>query len=148
MATIKGGGRLGEKLKVIADHIGSAKSVRVGYFENRTYPDGTPVAMIAAIQNFGAPAAGIPPRPFFSNMVRSKSAEWGPRLAKLLAASNYDAQQALGELGEDIAGDLRQSVLETNSPPLKPATIRRKGFDKPLVGEHGQLLKPEYQVKT
>jgi len=59
MATIRGGDKFEAVLRDIADKLRDGGSVRVGFLENATYPDGKPVAMIAAIQEFGAPAAGI-----------------------------------------------------------------------------------------
>lgn len=112
---------------------GTGEVVKVGFLEGATYPDGTPVALIAAIQNFGAPARGIPPRPFFSNMITEKGPGWGGKLARVLKAANYDTATALGRMGEGIAGQLRTSINETNSPALADSTIAAKGFDKPLI---------------
>lgn len=130
---IQGGDKLQARLTEIARNANKAATVKVGFLENATYPDGTSVGMVAAIQEFGAPGAGIPPRPFFRNMVADKAAEWPDGIAQALVASNYDAEKALGIVGAAIEGQLRQSIVDTNEPPLKPATIRRKGFAKPLI---------------
>jgi hypothetical protein len=78
--------------------------------------------MVAAINEFGAPAKGIPPRPFFRTMVAEKSDEWGPKLAYILDKTGGDAKQSLGELGKDIMVDLKQSIVDTNSPANSPVT--------------------------
>lgn len=117
----------------------SGKKVRVGFLEGATYPDGTPVALVAAVQDLGAPSRNIPPRPFFRNMVADKSREWPSALRAALKAADYDAEKALGVVGEGIAGQLRQSIVDTNDPPLSSVTIKRKGFDKPLV-DTGHML--------
>lgn len=135
MATIKGGDKLRQVLAQLGEVGRDKPLVRVGFLENATYPDGTPVAMIAAIQDFGAPRAGIPPRPFFRNMVADKQAEWGPALGKQLKANGYDARKALETVGDGIVGQLKQSIIDTNEPPLAPSTIRAKGFDKPLIDQ-------------
>jgi hypothetical protein len=103
--------------------------------------------MIAAIQEFGAPSRGIPPRPFFRNMIKAKSGEWPKAIAALLKANNYDARRTLMLTGEAIAGQLRQSIVDTNSPPLKPATIKRKGFAKPLIDTSVMINSIDYEVK-
>jgi hypothetical protein len=139
MATLSGGSRLAAKMLELAKLADNPASLRVGFFENAKYPDGTPVAMIAAIQDFGAPSVGIPPRPFFRNMIAAKSGEWPAAIAESLRQEDYDAARALALAGDAIAGQLRQSIIDTNTPPLAPATIRRKGFDKPLV-ETGHML--------
>ena len=138
MAVVSGGAGLERKMREIAKGL-NKKKVRVGFIDGATYPDGTQVAEVAAIQNFGAPAAGIPPRPFFSNMVEEKSPGWGEKAKRLLRHTGGDGDAALMLLGEGIAGQLRQSIVDTNAPPLKPATVRRKGFEKPLV-ESGLML--------
>lgn len=128
MASGKGGGKLAGFLNRMASRLESGKFVKSGFLKTATYPDGTPVAMIAAIQNYGAPGAGIPPRPFFSNMVKDNSHGWGVAVAKNLKAANYDADRALDRVGEGIDGQLRQSIKDTNDPPLAPSTLRARGY--------------------
>lgn len=148
MATIKGGQKLEAALARIAAKITNPATLKVGFLANATYPDGTPVAMIAAIQDFGAPKVNIPPRPFFRNMVRKKKREWPKAIADLLRANDYDAAKTLELTGQAIAGQLRQSIIETNEPPLKPATVARKGFDKPLVDTGHMLNSIDHEVTT
>jgi hypothetical protein len=147
MARIHGGDKFEEVLARIARLTGGETALRVGFLENARYPDGTPVGMVAAIQDFGAPRAGIPPRPFFRNMIATKHGEWPKAIAALLKTHHYDVAAALDEAGAAIAGQLRQSIVDTNSPPLKPATIRRKGFAKPLVDTGHMLNSIDHEVE-
>lgn len=48
-----GGDRLMAHLDRILARVKSAQAVRVGFLEGATYPDGTPVAKVAAVQEFG-----------------------------------------------------------------------------------------------
>lgn len=162
MAKTTGGDKAARVLLQMGAALNNARTVRVGFLENATYPDGTPVAMIAAIQNFGAPRAGIPPRPFFSNMIRAKKAEWPKAIAGLLKANKYDAAKTLKLTGEAVSGQLRQSIADTNSPPLAPYTLARRGvpgmvYDpadpktfraKPLVDTGHMLGSVDYEVQT
>jgi hypothetical protein len=148
MARMRGGERLEAALRDLAERIGVPATLRVGFLSNSTYPDGTPVAMVAAIQDFGAPRAGIPPRPFFRNMIKDKSPEWPKAIAGLLKDNGYDAEAALKLAGAAIAGQLRQSIRDTNSPPLAPATIRRKGSSKALIDSGHMLNSVDYEVRT
>jgi len=50
----KGGDALMARLKEIADKAGKGGTLRTGFLENATYPDGTPVALVAAAHEFGA----------------------------------------------------------------------------------------------
>ena len=79
--------------------------------------------MVAAIQNFGAPAASIPPRPFFTNMIEQKSIGWASSLGRLLVATKYDTHAALAMMGEGIKAQLQESIKDTNAPALSKITI-------------------------
>lgn len=148
MATISGGAALEERLAEIASKLSRGATLKVGFLEGATYPDGTSVAMVAAIQNFGAPSRNIPPRPFFSNMVQDKSPEWPEAVAKLLVDTDYDVERTLALAGEAIKGQLQQSIRDTNSPPLSPRTVQRKGFEKPLIDTGHMINSVDYTVDS
>ena len=146
MARIDGGTKWKDRLKSIQRAMADKPELKVGFLENATYPDGTSVALIAAIQNFGAPRVGIPPRPFFSNVIARDQEKWPEQVARLLKAENYNAERALALMGESIQGEIRESIIQTNSPPLKPATVDRKGFEKPLIDTSHMLNSVDYIV--
>lgn len=146
MATISGGAKLEAALRKISEAVTRPATLRVGFLSDASYPNGTNVAMIAAIQNFGG--GNIPPRPFFSNMVAAKSPEWPKAIADLLVANDYDVEKTLNITGQAIAGQLRQSVIDTNSPPLAPSTIRRKGHAKVLVDTGHLLQSIDHEIVT
>src|SRR5674476_120151 len=133
MARFTGGEKLNNYLSELAQKVSNPGTLRAGFLGDASYPDGTSVATIAAIQNFGAPAAGIPPRPFFSNVVAAGRRKWGDEMAKILVAKDYDAKAALNDMGDSIKGEIVDSINNGSYAPLKPATVRKKGFDKPLV---------------
>ena len=147
MATVSGGEKLKAALSEMAAKVAKPATLRVGFLSNARYPDGTPVAMVAAIQDFGAPAAGIPPRPFFRNMIAAKSGEWAWAVELNLKATNYDVNKTLTLVGEGIAGQLKQSIVDLVDPPLKPSTIRKKhGVTKPLIDTGHMLASVDYEV--
>jgi len=146
MATISGGKKLEAALIDMARRVAKPATLQVGFFEDATYPDGTSVATVAAFNNFGTKRA--PPRPFFTNMVHDKSPEWAPALAKLLKANNMDAVKSLTILGDGINGQLQQSINDLVSPPLAESTIKRKGFDKPLIDTTRMINSAGYKVNS
>lgn len=148
MATIKGGAKFQAAMAELARKIAKPATLRVGFLEKARYPDGKPVAMIAAIQEYGAPRAGIPPRPFFRNMINEKQGEWPEAIAGVLRAQNNDVDRALDIAGAAIAGQLRQSIVDLWEPPLAPSTVARKGFDKPLVDTGHMLKSVDHEVKS
>lgn len=148
MATVhvRGGDKLDKALADIARRLKQGGALKVGFLEGAKYPNGTSVALVAAVQNFGAPGRGIPARPFFSNMVEAKSPAWPGALGALLKNTGYDVDAALKLMGEEIKGQLQQSIRDTNSPPLSPLTIERKGFEKPLIDTGHMINSVDYEV--
>ncbi|MHB8272529.1 hypothetical protein [Bradyrhizobium sp.] len=145
---IQGGQKFAAALQAMAGAVTSAESVKVGFLSSATYPDGTPVALIAAINNWGAPSRGQPPRSFFGNLIAHHSHEWGPATGELLVANEYDAAKTLAQVGEAVSGQLRQEIVDLTEPPLAPSTIRRKGFSKPLIERGIMLNAVDFEVNT
>lgn len=129
MVTARGGDRLKAALDSLRAKLTTANVVQVGFLENSKLSDGVSAPMVAAIQNYGAPRAGIPPRPFFTNMVADKSPEWGKILAIQLKETDNDPAHALANMGQYIKDQLQQAIIDTASPPLSPITVMlRKMF--------------------
>jgi hypothetical protein len=143
---LSGGRALEARLRQIAENSETSAELRAGFLENATYPDGTHVATVAAIQEFGAPNAGIPSRPFFRGMIAKESPHWADDVAKLLVASNYDAMHALASMGMEIKNELQDAIKAFDTPALAPATIARKGFDKVLIDTGHMWQSIDYEV--
>lgn len=79
-------------------------------------------------------------------MISANSAQWPGEFSQLIRSSNYDARLALGLMGERIKSQLQDSIRELNSPPLAESTIKRKGFDKPLVDTGHMQNSVDYAV--
>lgn len=121
---ISGGDKLQARLAEIAKGLESGGLLRLGFLEGATHTrSDLPMAAIAAIQEFGAPNAGIPPRPFFRNMIAAHSGDWGDQLAGQLKAADYDAITALQVMGQVMQGELRESITDLDSPALSPVTL-------------------------
>lgn len=146
MATINTASRLAAKLAKIVQSTEGHPRVSVGFLRDATYPDGTSVAMVATVQEFGG-GNNIPPRPFFRYMVAEKSGNWPDAVRLNLKATDYDAHRTLDRMGQGIKGELQQSIKDTNDPPLAPATIKRKGFSKPLIDTSVMINSVDYRVE-
>lgn len=147
MAKVTGGEAATKALQKIADQLDKASVLQVGFMENATYPDGTLVAMVAAVQEYGSTSRGIPPRPFFREMINEKSPEWPKAVRALLKANNYDTRRTLEQVGMAIKGQLQEKITTFVGVPLSPVTIARKGFDKQLIDTSHMLHSVEYEVK-
>ncbi len=143
---LSGGVNLERKLAEIARGLKRGGTVRVGFLEGATYSDGTSVPMVAAINEFGAPSRGQPPRPFFRRMVADKSAEWPAVIGQLLVSTGFDVDKTLNITGLKIGEQLQQSIIDLVDPPLAESTVRAKEFDKPLIDTSTMLNSVGYEV--
>lgn len=144
--TIDGGAQLRKALSDVATRLGREGTLSVGFMKNATYPDGTSVALVAMINEFGAPSRGQPPRPFFRNMIEAESDGWPGLIEGQLTASNMSTRVALDRVGATIVGQLKKSISDLMEPPLAESTIRRKGFSKPLIDTTQMLNSVTHEV--
>jgi len=79
------------------------------------------------------PEHTIPPRPFFRRMIHVGRDHWGQDLGGMLTATGYNAPVALRKLGEQMVGELQQSIRDQVYKPLAKSTVSKKGFDTTLV---------------
>jgi len=146
MAEIKGGEKFKAVLHSMESKLEGLPTVKVGFMENSTYPDGTSVPMVAALNEFGVPSKGQPPRPFFRRMVRDKGPTWPAGVATQLKDTDYNVPLTLQRVGQGIKGQLQASIRDLTDPPLAPSTIARKGFSKPLIDTGVMLNSVDYEV--
>lgn len=115
---------------------------KVGWFESALYPDGTPVAYVATIHEFGTDK--IPARPFMRPAVADHGQEWMDQLAAgaRMAIESDGAMrpvEVLDAVAQVAAGNVGDAIQAVMSPALKPVTIARKGHAKPLI-DTGQMF--------
>lgn len=137
MAAIKGGHKLQKYLAQLAAKLKQPGTLRIGFLEGATAPNGDNLGLRAYRLEFGT--SKMPPRPFFRNMIAAKAGEWPDGIAYQLKATDYDVRLTLERTGEAIKGQLKESILDLWTPPLSPVTIAKKGFEKPLI-EHGDMI--------
>lgn len=128
MPTLSGGDKLDAILKELKGKVTKTAELQVGFFEGSTEPDGTSLPMVAAINEYGAPSRGQPPRPFFRTAIAKNSHKWGPNLAVALKNNDNDSTKALAQLGTEIRDEIKESINELFDPPLSPVTIMLRGM--------------------
>ncbi|HCK7123746.1 TPA: hypothetical protein N0X70_001575 [Enterobacter roggenkampii] len=138
-----------DALNNIASNI-SDKQLKVGFIDGATYPDGTPVAMVAATNEYGNPANNQPPRPFFRNAIAEHESEWLDAISRGLE-KGVPIDDVLAVVGERAVGDVVQSIATLMDPPLSPATVasrKSKGnaSTKPLVDTKVMIRDVHYEV--
>lgn len=120
---LQGGEALRKKLAEISKQIRGAYELKVGFLEGATYPDEnhTSVAQVAFWMNYGTVTQ--PARPFFTDMIKNKSDEWGSALAEFLRETNFDVLGSLQMVGEGIRGQLQQAIIDLDAPKLSKITL-------------------------
>lgn len=121
-------------------------SVQVGFFEGAAYPDGTPVAAVAAYNEFGTDKS--PPRPFFRNTIAERSPGWSKLVAAALKASDGNLAATAGIVGAQIEEEVKETISNFTDPPNAPSTIARKKSEKPLVDKGDMLQSVSHEVKS
>ena len=120
----------------------NGRQAKVGWFESARYTaDGQDisVAEVAVIQEFGAPGANIPPRPFIRPTFNAQKEKWTAHIEKGVKAvmrGAITADEALDTVGSIAAEDIKMAIRDLTTPELAESTKeqrRRDGFtDEPL----------------
>ena len=113
---------------------GGVSGVAVGFFSDAKYQDGTPVAAVAAWNEFGT--KNIPERPFF----RQAIAGMEDGIANIIKARIDPRRMVVDEqladrVGLYAAAQVQESITSLREPPNAPSTIARKR--KKLGGKKG-----------
>ena len=122
----------------------ASKKLEVGFFEHSAYEDGTPVAGVASVQEFGSVANDIPARPFFNPTLEDNEKKYAQIMAisfKRVMEGSRTTGEVLKDLGNCVVGDIKQRIVDVTEPPLSEKTIaararnhsKGKASTKPLV---------------
>lgn len=124
VVSVTGGDRAKAALAALAERISKTDHVQVGFMAGSTNArTGASIPMYAAINTFGAPRANIPQRPFFQTMIAKGKTHWGADLAATMKRTHGDSAIALSALGQQMQGELQQSIIDTFAPPLSKVTL-------------------------
>lgn len=112
---------LKEALKKLDGMVG-----KVGWFPSAKYPDGTSVAYVATVQEYGDPSHNIPPRPTGRQTKSKYGADW-KRVAQEGAKAVMQGTTTVNVMFEKLvslaAGQWRATITRLQQPPLKESTI-------------------------
>lgn len=103
--------------------------VKVGIPAGKQYPDGTSIAYIATIQEYGAEEVNIPSRPAFRLTRAAKARDWAKSMgegAQAVVQRRISLEGMLDAVGSVAASDIVQTIANGLSPPLKPATVEAR----------------------
>ena len=133
MAKVRGGRKAAKFIRdAKAAYTGRVNRVEVGFFESSRYPDGTPVAAVAAWNEFGT--GRIPERPFMRNAIKMGRAPLVAILREHVDHRTMAVDNRVGGLlGTAMQGQIQRSITTLRSPPNAPSTIRAKRSSNPLL---------------
>lgn len=121
----------------------ASAELQVGWFEGTQYNDGTPVAGVAAVQEFGSASRAIPPRPFFRPTIAEQQGEWTKKTESILSryiGGSLTSEQSLNVIGAMVVGDVQDKISTINSPKLSPVTIALRRLRDDGVQISGSLV--------
>ena len=107
--------------------------VDAGFLPGAT-TQGKPVAAVAAFNEYGS--ANVPARPFFRTALEAVQRDIRNVVANGLRANGAVAgseDALMSTIGETITEAIRVSIEKWSSPGNAPYTIKKKGFDNPLI---------------
>ena len=126
---------------------GGVKHVDVGFYQTSKYETGSSVPGVAAVQEFGSPAKGIPSRPFMRNANSKLKDEVPEMLKRLIDEEDLKVDHALASLiGEKAKSVIQQEITDMQRPPNAPSTVEQKGRDNPLIDTGKMRREVTYKV--
>lgn len=122
---------LDKALSEISKRIGEfhGKTAQAGFFPGAAYPDGTSVAYVAAIQEYGA--GKIPARHPIRNAIEQYRTQWRDGLAegvKAVVDGSISPEAVLQQAGGLMAADIQAAIADVFDPPLSPITVMLRGM--------------------
>ena len=113
----------------------------VGYPASETggikYPDGTPVTLVAAANNFGSQSRGIPARPFMEAGAQAALAgdagKVAAELVPLLNEGKITIEEILKQMGPFAEASFKEVFTGVEWEPNAESTIEAKGSAQPLI---------------
>lgn len=113
---------------------------QVGFPSGINYEDETPVATVAAWNEYGTSVS--PARPFMRPTIKEQKDKWIETIKKgvqRVVLNKETAFDTLDRVGRQAAADIQTKISSIYSPPNAPSTIKRKGSAKPLI-DTGYML--------
>lgn len=104
---------------------------RVGWFPSAKYEDGTPVAYVMALNEFGH--GNTPPRPSGRQTVAENKSAWRDltlSASRQTVQGKISAYDAVAKLTQKAENDWKETILKLQSPPLSPVTLELRAMKK------------------
>lgn len=121
--------------KILADMQNlDSKSVKVGIQSGATAEDGSNLAMIAAVHEYGNEKT--PQRSFIRSALDNNTQQiktLSDQMAGKLVDGTSSPRQALDVIGLAVTGMIQKNISEGSFKELADSTVKKKGSSKPLI---------------
>ena len=124
-------------LKDLQEKVKALNKVKVntGWFETARYPNGTPAAYVATIQEHGYQGGGvkIPPRPFMRPAEAENGKKWVKRAqvnAGKFLKDEMSIEASSNQLGMQVQDDILDKLVGPHEPLKKITLLLRKWRDE------------------
>ncbi len=99
--------------------------------------DGTSLALVAAVNEFGSDDGHVPERSFIRSTLDENRDDYFARVAVAVGKGIDEGlpvmRRELGRVGAKVVGDIQRKIKALRDPPNAPSTIAAKGSDNPLI---------------
>lgn len=138
-----------DRLNAIARDLAN-KTLKVGFINGATYPDGASVAQVAFENEYGVPERRQPPRPFFRNAIANHQDEWKDAIGRGIRAG-LPVNIVLEQIGALAASDVYTSITQLVDPPISARTARERKERgnmsvKPLIDTKVMINSISYEI--
>lgn len=134
---VSGGDRIGQNLRSLRERLQRNSGVYVGVPQGAgQYEDGTPIAVIAAVHEFGSADGHIPERSFLRAPLRGGQDRFKQIFQAGLpqvVSGELSMFQLMSQVGAAGAGTSQEAIAQGISPPNAQSTVDQKGSSTPLV---------------
>lgn len=131
-----------------------ATAVEVGFFATAKYPDGLPVATVAAWNEFGTRRpngrVGTPSRPFMRNAIANAEDGIVEIAKRHIDPVDMKINRGTAQLiGAYVQGEIQREIVNLRKPGNAPSTIEQKGGKaNPLINTGTMRTAVTFKVNT
>jgi len=135
--SVSGGDRIVQRVRELRDRLDRKNAVLVGVPKGSgNYEDGTKMAVIAAVQEYGSADGRIPERSFLRVPLNAEQKQFAATFRETVpdvVQGSLTSEQMLDRVGSQAVGVVQEAISAGINPANAPATVERKGSSTPLV---------------
>lgn len=149
--SITGGDRIVQRIRELRDRLTKQNGVLVGVPKGAgNYEDGTKMAVIAAVQEYGSADGRIPERSFLRVPLSAEQRRFAATFRHSVpdvVHGRLTSKQMLDRVGNQAVGVVQDAISAGIDPPNAPSTVKRKGSSTPLIDTRALVQHITYVIE-